>query len=141
MRKKQSHYLLLGCAFGAQLLCVTKGYSNNIGYSNANPVGKAISANVHYADDAGSKGSSKHLKATKKTSDKISGKVIDAEGKPVYGATVQVKGSKNAVLTNTDGGFTISATEGAVLVITSIGFDSKEVTVSGDNLAVVMTAK
>ena len=138
MRKQQSHYLLLGCAFGAQLLCATKGYSNNIGYADANLTGKANPANVFYAGKSGRKGSPKFSNKTDKAFDKISGKVTDAEGKPVYGATVQIKGSKNAVLTNTDGVFTITAASGDVLVITSVGYDAKEVPVSGDHLEVIL---
>ncbi len=130
MRKQQSHYLLLGCAFGAQLLCATKSYSNNIGYADANHARKASSANAFYAGKSGSKGSPEFSNATDKAIDKISGKVTDAEGKPVYGATVQIKGSKNAVLTNTEGIFTINAANGDVLVITSVGYDAKEGPVS-----------
>jgi TonB-linked SusC/RagA family outer membrane protein len=123
MRKLKNHYLLLGCAFGAQLLTATKGYSHNTDYAYANPKNKSAISNH-----------------ARKTQEKITGKVTDAEGKPVFGATVQVKGVKSAVLTNVDGEFTISASTGAVLIISSVGYDSKEVVVTEGVMAVSLVS-
>lgn len=57
----------------------------------------------------------------------ISGKVSDSNGQPLSGATVLVKGSKTSVMTGNDGSFSILADDKAVLVISSIGFLSREV--------------
>ncbi|KIC92888.1 SusC/RagA family TonB-linked outer membrane protein [Flavihumibacter solisilvae] len=63
----------------------------------------------------------------------ISGKITDSkDGSPVVGATIAVKGSTQGVSTGTDGRFTISVPQSAtVLVISSVGFGSKEVNISG----------
>jgi len=64
----------------------------------------------------------------------ISGKVTDETGKPVPGATVRVKGGTNSTAAKDDGSFSIPVTNGnETLVITSVGFDSKEVTLHGDS--------
>lgn len=57
----------------------------------------------------------------------INGKVSDSNGQPLSGATVLVKGSKTSVMTGNDGSFSILADDKAVLVISSIGFLSREV--------------
>jgi TonB-dependent starch-binding outer membrane protein SusC len=62
----------------------------------------------------------------------VSGKVTDSkDGSPVAGATVTVKGAKVATKTGADGTFTINVPANATLVITSVGFGSREVAVGG----------
>ena len=63
----------------------------------------------------------------------ITGKVTDAAGQPVAGATVAVKGSNDGTSTDTKGNFTISAANGATLVITSVNYVDQEVTVGNNN--------
>jgi TonB-linked SusC/RagA family outer membrane protein len=65
----------------------------------------------------------------------VSGVVTDNESKGVPGATIKLKGKNVQTLTDADGRFTIAVPSGqAVLEITSIGFEKKEVTVAaGDN--------
>ena len=62
----------------------------------------------------------------------ITGKITDSkDGSPIVGATVQPKGTKNGTSTDADGGF--SLTVGAnvtTLVVTSVGFDKKEINVA-----------
>jgi len=71
----------------------------------------------------------------------VTGKVIDAvTAKPIDGATVTVKGGKQKVSTSAEGVFTISAPKGSQLAISFIGYQSKQVAVSGDNLIVTLTA-
>lgn len=56
------------------------------------------------------------------------GVVLDDQGEPVIGATIQVKGQKGAgAITDLDGNFTIDADGGQTLVITYIGFKETEV--------------
>jgi TonB-linked SusC/RagA family outer membrane protein len=63
---------------------------------------------------------------------KVTGKVTDASGQPVSGATIQVKGTTTGVATKTDGSFEINApSSNAVLVITSVGFTEQEIPVAG----------
>ena len=56
------------------------------------------------------------------------GVVLDDQGEPVIGATIQVKGQKGAgAITDLDGNFTIDADGGQTLVITYIGYKDAEV--------------
>ncbi|WP_460948869.1 SusC/RagA family TonB-linked outer membrane protein [Spirosoma daeguense] len=60
----------------------------------------------------------------------ISGKITDEAGKPLPGASVVVKSATTGTISNQDGQFTISAPENAVLVFSSISFETQEVPVS-----------
>jgi TonB-dependent starch-binding outer membrane protein SusC len=56
------------------------------------------------------------------------GVVLDDQGEPVIGATIQVKGQKGTgAITDLDGNFTIDADGGQTLVITYIGYKDAEV--------------
>ncbi|MDR2859201.1 MAG: TonB-dependent receptor [Mediterranea sp.] len=58
----------------------------------------------------------------------IKGVVKDKRGDAIIGANVIVKGtSQRATVTNLDGNFTINAPEGAVLVVSYIGYISQEI--------------
>ncbi|WP_316839456.1 SusC/RagA family TonB-linked outer membrane protein [Pedobacter gandavensis] len=58
----------------------------------------------------------------------IHGKVLDENGKPLPGATVLVKGSKNYTQTNNSGEFLLKdLADQAILVISFIGYKSKEI--------------
>lgn len=60
----------------------------------------------------------------------ITGVVTNDKGEPLGGATVTEKGVENATMTNTDGSFAISvANARAVLVVSFVGYDSREITV------------
>ena len=60
----------------------------------------------------------------------VSGTVKDASGVPVIGASVFVKGTGNGTVTDIDGKFTLNAPAGAILVFSSIGYDSVEIAAS-----------
>ena len=64
---------------------------------------------------------------------KFAGTVVDANGEPIIGATVNVKGSKENAITDIDGRFSISAAPGQTLVINYIGFSPLE-TKAADNM-------
>ena len=51
----------------------------------------------------------------------VTGKVIDAEGQPVIGASVVVVGTYTGTTTGADGGFALKAREGQELEISFIG--------------------
>ncbi len=71
----------------------------------------------------------------------VSGTVTDANGKAIPFASIAVKGTKNGVTADADGKFTIkSVASGTVLVITSVGFDDREITVgTSDNVNINLT--
>src|SRR4029078_7650776 len=60
---------------------------------------------------------------------KITGKVT-ADGKPVAGATVSVKGTTNATQTDNTGDFAITASSNATLEVSAIGFTAIEIPVN-----------
>ncbi len=69
---------------------------------------------------------------------KITGKVIDALTKdPLPGGNVVVKGSTKGVSTDFDGNFAIEAKKGDILIVSFIGYQTKEVLVSNSNFMVV----
>ncbi|MEX0359410.1 MAG: SusC/RagA family TonB-linked outer membrane protein, partial [Allomuricauda sp.] len=61
----------------------------------------------------------------------ISGTVTDADGQPLPGANIVVKGTTNGTQTDFDGNYTISAAPDATLVFSYIGFATREVPVNG----------
>jgi len=61
----------------------------------------------------------------------ISGKVTDEKGQGIPGAGIKVKGSQQAVTTNTEGNFSIRTSENAILVVSYVGYTSEEVAVNG----------
>lgn len=62
----------------------------------------------------------------------VHGTVTDEEGKPVAGASVRVKGTSNGTTTGDNGSFSLAGVdEKAVLVITSINTESREVALNG----------
>lgn len=76
---------------------------------------------------------------------RISGTVINKADKlAMSGASVQVKGTPRTVLTGIDGRFSIDASVGETLVITSVGFENYEVKIlsvnSQINVAMVIVA-
>lgn len=62
----------------------------------------------------------------------ITGKISDDKGAPISGASIQEKETNNGTSTNSDGNFTLTVTnENAQLVISAVGFLSKEVSIKG----------
>ncbi|NEU07980.1 TonB-dependent receptor [Flavihumibacter sp. R14] len=70
----------------------------------------------------------------------ITGKITDDKGVTLPGVSVKVKGSSNAVASDTNGAFTLTvADENVTLVFSFIGFSTQEIVVSGrSNITVVM---
>lgn len=77
-----------------------------------------------------------------KTIGTVKGQVISADDRsPLPGVTVKIKGTNQAVQTNTDGKFTISADKNAELVFAYIGYNTREKKVKGtDSLKIALTA-
>lgn len=62
----------------------------------------------------------------------VTGKVTNkANGQPIVGATIQVKGTTTVSLTNNEGVFTINAGPKSVLVVSVVGFETVEQSVAG----------
>mgnify|MGYP000537992903 CR=1 FL=1 len=61
----------------------------------------------------------------------VKGRVLDANGEPVIGATVKVQGTQNATVTDLDGNYTLNNVSGSQLVISYIGYQSQTVDVKG----------
>ena len=57
----------------------------------------------------------------------VPGRVTDDKGNPIIGVTVNVKNSRTGTTTAPDGSFKIDAAPNAVLVVSAIGFESKEI--------------
>lgn len=69
----------------------------------------------------------------------ITGQVLDAKDNPVPGATVQIKGTKKGTKTDGDGNFVITgASSNVILVVSSIGFETREVFVRGKSIQIKM---
>jgi TonB-linked SusC/RagA family outer membrane protein len=58
---------------------------------------------------------------------KYSGTVTDENGETVIGASISIKGSKTGTVTDADGRFSIQAAAGSTLLVSYLGFASKEV--------------
>ena len=67
----------------------------------------------------------------------VKGTVKDANGEPIIGASVKVKGSTGGTVTDIDGNFTLDAPAGAELEISSIGY-LKQVVKAKANVAIVL---
>ena len=75
---------------------------------------------------------------------KVSGTITDASTKePLIGVSVQVKGKVVGTITNTKGefSFSVSSAPPFTLVITSVGYESQEMSVSGNNASINISLK
>ncbi len=71
----------------------------------------------------------------------VTGKVTDANGAPLNGASINVKNSRVGTGAGTDGTFKINVAPNTVLVISAVGFEQKEVNVgSSTTIAVKLDA-
>jgi len=63
----------------------------------------------------------------------ITGTITSAEGDPLIGASVVVKGANTGAISDLDGKYEIKAKDGDMIVFSYIGFNTKEVAVLGQN--------
>uniref|UniRef100_UPI003567D809 SusC/RagA family TonB-linked outer membrane protein n=1 Tax=Draconibacterium sp. TaxID=1965318 RepID=UPI003567D809 len=61
----------------------------------------------------------------------VNGKIVDENGEPLPGATIQQKGTTNGTITDIDGNFSLSVPSDAALSISFIGYKSIDVNVEG----------
>ncbi|WP_286767824.1 MULTISPECIES: SusC/RagA family TonB-linked outer membrane protein [Sphingobacterium] len=74
-------------------------------------------------------------KANEATQNQVTGKVTAEDG-PLSAATVSVKGTSVSTSTDAKGTFTIRAKAGDILLVSSVGYKTKEVTVTGTTLSI-----
>lgn len=81
--------------------------------------------------------------ATKVVTIDISGNITNEKGEPVAGASVVIKGTNTGTSSDASGNFKLQTAQTKVtLVISSVGYETKEVTFSGNGpLSVVLSAK
>ena len=70
----------------------------------------------------------------------VTGTVLDDASQPLPGVSIVIKGTSTGTTSDFDGNFSISASDGDVLVFSYVGFDTQEVTVSGSTVNVTMQA-
>src|SRR6187549_183271 len=63
----------------------------------------------------------------------VKGRVTDENGSPLAGASIRVKDSKLGVSANSNGEFSITVPDDAVLIFSYVGYDEKQVSVSGQS--------
>lgn len=74
----------------------------------------------------------------------ISGKVTDENGAPLSGVSVNIKGSNRGTATNEKGEYTINAENAQVLIFSSVGYESQELSIGSRttiNVVLVSVAK
>jgi TonB-linked SusC/RagA family outer membrane protein len=64
----------------------------------------------------------------------ITGTLRSPSGEAIPGATITVKGTSTSVISDNNGKFTINAPAGSVLVISSVGYQPVEITVTGEEI-------
>lgn len=62
---------------------------------------------------------------------KISGRVMDASGEPIIGATIKEKGTSNGTISDFDGNFVLEVSPSSVLEISYIGYQSQTIKSDG----------
>ena len=61
----------------------------------------------------------------------ISGKVTDSDNQPLPGASVIEKGTTNGTITDFDGNYSLTVNDDATLVVSFVGYQTKEIAVEG----------
>lgn len=73
----------------------------------------------------------------------VKGRVLNEKDQPVVGASILVKGTSNGTTTNDNGEYQLNAPSNATLVISSVGYPTKEINVNGQathNVSLTTTA-
>ena len=70
----------------------------------------------------------------------ITGNVLDDDGAPLPGASIVNKGTTTGTTSDFDGNFTIDVAMGDTLIVSYIGFETKEVTVNSTEMSIQLTS-
>lgn len=92
-----------------------------------------VNGNIHVKVQKGNS-DDKAVKVVRKDDINVSGVVKDGTGQPLPGVTVLVKGTTIGTVTELDGGYTLTAPEGAVLVFSFVGYMVQEVVVGNQSI-------
>lgn len=92
-----------------------------------------IPASAHVRDEVENSNSIAMRSSSPAQQKKIQGSVKDELGGPLAGASITVKGTTNGTITDADGNFSLNVDVGSVIVITYIGYHSKEMTIDSKN--------
>lgn len=68
----------------------------------------------------------------------IRGTLKSPTGEPLSGATINVKGTKTSVVTDDNGQFSIPATTGSTLILSTVGYQDRQIRVSGGEITEVL---
>ena len=71
----------------------------------------------------------------------VKGHVTDEKNVGIIGATVTVKGSRQATTTDENGNFLLTAKKGAVVTVSYVGYGSRDYTVTGPTLDAALSSK
>lgn len=65
---------------------------------------------------------------------KVSGTIVDDNNEPIIGANVSIKGTTTGTITDVDGKFSIEASPGMTMLVSYIGYTTKEITVGNQTV-------
>jgi len=65
------------------------------------------------------------------TASKVTGKVVDDKGQPLAGASIRIKGSNTGTTTDTSGVFSLEVPDNTILIISFLGYESREIRAAG----------
>lgn len=68
----------------------------------------------------------------------VSGQVTDRNGEPIIGANIRVKGENTGSITDVNGNYTLQAPENGVLIISYIGYATREIALKGNSFSQVV---
>src|SRR5690606_39969800 len=68
----------------------------------------------------------------------IKGKITDPTGAPLEGASIIIKGQRGGSVSDVLGNFNLAAADSDVLVVTYVGYETRELTVAGDTAVEVV---
>ena len=72
---------------------------------------------------------------------RIAGKIIDAKGEPLSGASVKIKSTNSGTVTSSTGSFELDATASDILEVSMIGFSSQQISINGKkDLIIVLSS-
>lgn len=70
---------------------------------------------------------------------RVTGEVLDSNGEPLIGVNIQVKGTNQGTSTDFEGQFVLeNVHENAVLVVSYIGYQTQEISLSGESLLTII---
>lgn len=64
---------------------------------------------------------------------RVSGKVTSANGEPLAGVSVLIKGTRTGTTTDANGNFSLTVPDDAVLIFSSVGYENSEIAVNGQS--------